>query len=403
MSKLQNIYNELKATKNFSFVAIRGYEGECETFTVNLTYKTLIEAFKLVPFNPDSDLFIQRETQKSRVSKIRNYLSDPIASFPSAGAIVENYSTKIIHEGVFLLTIPASSFRYLFDGQGRLAGISEYLKANPSAKNNTLTVKLYKSQGANIDNQRFTDWNSSLTKPNQSICQAMDSRAVINDYTKFVINNLPLIKGRIDFTKASVTQSSKSNKLWSLNQFKAFIKIVTGVTDNTAETIFNDEEKRIFWLRFITCFFEYLSNHQQIGAMLNNSYPAQDVRSQTIMGSSVWLKSIALTGKIIALYLMEQGNKKADWSFMDKISLVNFKKDNPEWLGRCQNFRGGLEDKTYNHKAMASYLLNTLDIPLPDSLVSAEEEVLINRAGQLKAKRENQQELAFDKTEEEAA
>mgnify|MGYP007079440437 FL=1 len=70
-------------------------------------------------------------------------------------------------------------------------------------------------------------------------------------------------------------------------------------------------------------------------------------------------------------------------------------------MGRCMNYRGGFEDKKFNHLAVAQYLLTAMGIPLPEDLEEIEEQVLLQKAAQLKSKREetkkeSQAELELD-------
>lgn len=387
-AQLKSIYDQLRSDKDFSFTAIVGQEGLCTTYTANVPLGILVQAFKPVPFNPNSKLLIQRETQKGRISKIDTYLEYDYASFPSAGAIVESLSVKKVNEFISTITLNASSFRYIFDGQGRLGGVASRLLKSPSLATHTLTVKFYTTLGFSLDNQRFSDWNGAQSKPNRSICQSMDSRVLLNTYVKRVIENLPAIVSRVDYTKASIPAKSGSNKLWSLNQINSFVQLLVGVTEKTAETLLEDEKDKIKWQGFITKYFEMLSkSSEQFKQALQSDENALKARQETIIGTSVWLKSMGLTGRVIALYLIEKGGK-ADWSFMSALSEIDFSRSNKEWLGRCMDFRGVLQDRAFNHKAMTVYILDTLGIPLPTELESIEEEVMIAKASVLKAKRE---------------
>lgn len=404
---LSELYDQLRATDDLETIAIVGKEGLRTTYTINLEFSRLVTLFKPVPYNADSKLLIQRETQKSRISKINHYLHDNYATFPSAGAIIERIEVNV-RNGITYIKINKDVFRYLFDGQGRLLGIGEHLKKNPSIGDNTLTIKLYESLGLEADNQCFSDWNGSSTKPNASICQAMDSRALLNTYVKRTVSKLNLIYDRVDYQKASVPAQSKSNKLWSLNQFNGFVQLVLGVTAKSAEELLLDSVNQLKWSGFIERYFEMLSNfHPQIAKALSPEQCAIETRTDTIIGTSVWLKSMGVAGKVIALHLLQKGGK-ADWSFMEGIKEADFSRDNKEWLGRCMDFRGGLQDKPFNHKAMAVYMLDLIGIDLPEELEVIEEQVMNARASQLKAKRkqeqkDKQQAISFDDNADKAA
>lgn len=395
-AELQNLYSQLRVANNFTFLASAGKEGLRTTYIANLAFIDVIEIFKPVPHNPDSKLLIQRETHKSRISGVSTYLRDKYACMPSTGAIVENIHVEHVIENIYRITIPKEAFRYIFDGQARLGGISQLLSKDISFSNNTLSVKFVKTEGIEKDNQLFSDWNSASVKPNQSICKAMDSRALINRFAKKLINESSLISDLIDFNKASVTASSKSNKIWTLNQFTTFVQTIAGVTAKSAENILDDKAQKQT-AGFIHKYLEVLSEHPQLKSIFNRTVSPTSTRQKTIVGTSVWLKSIALTGRFVCLHLLLTNDKKADWSFMKNIHDVNFSRENAEWEGRCINYRGGLEDKVYNHKAVASYLLTSMGLELPESIEDVEETVLLARASNLRnrrnAKKEKQQEL----------
>ena len=352
-TELAGLYNELRVERPFTFLASAGTEGLRTTYSANIDFVDLIEMFKFVPHNPDSKLLVQRETHKSRINGVSTYLVDDYACLPPSGAIVEDIKAVHVIENIYRITIPSNAFRYFFDGQARLGGISNLLSKDDSFSHNTLGVKFVKTEGVLRDNQLFSDWNSASVKPNQSICRAMDSRSVINRFTKHIVSKSPLISDLIDFNKASVTASSKSNKIWTLNQFTSFVQTVAGVTAKSAESIL-DNSTQVRTAGFIHKYLEVLSEHPQLKTIFNRETNPTWTRENTIVGTSVWLKSLALTGRFVCLHLLLNTEKKADWSFMEKLHDVDFSRNNSEWEGRCLNHRGGLEDKTYNHKAVSS-------------------------------------------------
>jgi DGQHR domain-containing protein len=394
-TELTDLYNSLRVAQDFTFYAVAGKEGLRTTYTANVDFIDAVELFKLVPHNPESKLLVQRETHKSRIKGVTTYLADEYACLPATGAIVEEIRTELVIDNVYRITIPKGAFRYLFDGQARLGGISGLLNIDASFNNNTLSVKFVQTEGMVRDNQLFSDFNSASVKPNSSICKAMDSRSLINRFTKQIISDSPLINDLIDFNKASVTASSKSNKIWTLNQFTSFVQTVAGVTSKSAESILDDaNQKRTSG--FIHKYLEVLSQHPQLKTIFSREANPAWTRENTIVGTSVWLKSIALTGRFVCLHLLLNTEKKADWTFMDKLHDVDFSRKNSEWDGRCLNYRGGLEDKTYNHKAVSSYLLGTMGLDVPESIEEVEETVLLTRASNLKAKRTAKKEAQLD-------
>jgi len=399
MYELNKLYQQLHADKDFTFIAILGKENNREYYTINVPYADSVKLFKLVPYDPESKLLIQRDTHKKRIADVASYLEQDFASLPAISAVVEMFDVKHIQGNAYSLTIPKDVYRYAVDGQARLGGISKLLEKSSQFNNNTLAVKLCKTQGLKIDNQLFTDFNSAQIKPNKSFCIAMDSRALINSFTKEIIENVAFLDQRIDFTKASISQTSQCNNLWTLNQFTIFVQTVAGVTARSAESLLSDANKRKELFGFVCKYLSELSKHPQLKYAFNSSTPAKQTRDKLIVGTSVWLKSIALTGRIIYLHLKLSGQKKVDWGFMRDLESIDFSKDNAEWDGRCRNYLRKFEDKAYNHRACSSYLLSAMAIELPEELEDVEELVLLQRASGLKAARKAKKEqLAIDES-----
>jgi DGQHR domain-containing protein len=148
---------------------------------------------------------------------------------------------------VVTLRLSQAAFRYLVDGQGRLMGIRQALKTNPALADNTIDIKFVRSEGLVKDTQLFADINMTPVKPNKSQCAAIDSRLVINRFAKLVIHAVHRLTDRIDFTKASVTNSQVSQKLWTLNQVVAFVQLVTGATPKSFQTLLGSEEREAYW------------------------------------------------------------------------------------------------------------------------------------------------------------
>jgi len=389
------IYNELRHEEPLTFYALVGIENNRQVYTFSITYTELVEFFKPVPYDENSDLLLQRETQKSRINDICDYTKVDYAALPACGAILESFTVKQTSiPNVVQVTLPAEAFRYLFDGQGRLGGITKLLTSHAKFSTNTITIKGYKTEGVERDNQLFADWNGASSKPNKSICQSMDSRVLINTFTKQILKaeSMHLINKRIDYTKASVTMS-QSPKLWSLNQFNTVVQTILGVTAKSAEKLLADEEKRQFWTSFIVKYFNELLTVPVVESAITTDEGVKQAKEGTVIGTAVWLKGIAVTGRVVALHLMQntEPGAKANWSLISGLDKIDFSKKNPEWIGRCLDFRGRFQDKSFNHKAVAAYLLTNLGIELPEELEVIEDEVLVAKSEQRKAEREAKQ------------
>lgn len=407
LQALNSLYCQMKGATDFTIYAVGGKEGDRFTWIGRVTYDVLCEQYQSVPETAElpNNLKLQRDLVTSRSRNVRDYLlENRDFIFPEVISISEDIEAELVPQtqNVYKVTIPAQAFRYLVDGQGRRGGIELALNIDSSLGKNTIDIKFVKSEGHERDKQIFADINQTPIAPNKSQCAAMDSRLVVNQFTKDIITSIPALRNRIDYTKASVTKSSKSDCLWTLNQMLSFVQIITGTTAKSCQKLLVDEQTKKYWLGFIEKFFAVAQQHPSIRAALSGELTAQSVRSTSIVGTSVFLKSLAMTGKVVAMHLINQtpAGQCADWTIMDAFPQLDLSISNTEWIGRCLNHRGGYEDKSFNHKAMASYFLIEMGLEVPEDLETIEEEVLLNRAGIKKSQREAAKKL---KQEQEAA
>ncbi|WHF57876.1 DGQHR domain-containing protein (plasmid) [Shewanella xiamenensis] len=395
---LSHLYEQMTGQTDLVIYAIGGKEGDRFTYVGKLSFEQLIQHYQVVPTNVELPTYLQlqRELVKNRSTGIRQYLlNNDDHIFPeliSISKTIDAHKVEPVEANIFRITIPAASFRYLVDGQGRLVGIREAFAESAKFVNQTVDVKFVLSESVQRDAQLFSDVNSTPIAPNKSQCAAMDSRQVINTFAKRVIVEVEGLAALVEFNKASVTASSKSPALWTLNQLISFILILIGGTPKSCQTLLDDDEKQKTWIDFISKFFLMLNKNQHFANAFSRSISAQECRAVSIVGTSVCLKSLGLMAKVIAMNFIHNGASSWD-SLAAAWANVDLGVDNDEFIGRCKNFRGGFEDRSFNHRALASYFLQNTDLYLPDDLEAVEEEVLINRAGIKKLQRQAKRKL----------
>lgn len=381
---LITFYSTLRGSQDLSFYALKGKEGDRITLTAKLSFGELSIHFDQVDGSKlPEGVMLQRELTKSRSKAIANYiLSNPDFVFPELVAIVEAFDIEETHlNGIVRALIKKEAFRYFVDGQGRLMAIKSALAANPKLADNTIDIKFVLSRGVESDAQIFTDINKSRQQPNTSQCIAMDSRQLLSRFTRKVVSEVSLLNGIVDYTKASVTRSG-GNKVYTLSQMSNFIRLLVNVNPTQAEQTFSNETEQKKWISFIDKLFTHALCNQQFKNVLNG----EKQNLETIISTAVFLKSFAIFGRVAVMNMIAANS--ADWTFMERFSGIDFSVNNTEWLGRCLNYRGKFEDKTWNHKAVASYLCFCSGLEVPEELDVVEEEVLVARAQILKQQRE---------------
>lgn len=388
-------YSLMKGTEDVNITALQGNEGDRVTFVAKITFADLSKHFNLVPTqDAPQGVMLQRELASSRGKGIARYIkgnNDFI--FPELISIVEALDVKeTAISDVVQLTLSANSFRYLVDGQGRLFGIKDVMDSLPGYANMSVDIKFVVSRGVEADAQIFTDVNKTPVSPNASQCIAMDNRQTLSKFAKEAVMSNEYLGKRIDFSKASVTGNAQSETVWTLNQFSKFIQILTGTTAKTAETLFDDKAQREYWVGFINKFFNRLRVNPFISAALDNG--CGQWTENSIVTTSVFLKSLGLFGKVILMNFATRTDEAPNWSFINKLANVDFSTAEKEWTGRCLNYRSRFEDKSFNHKAMASYLCMLTELDVPEELETVEEEVLLARVTIMQQQRKDAKEQA---------
>lgn len=369
--------------------ALSGQEGDRTTYVAKVTFSQLAEHFNTVEHeNLPEGVILQRELAVSRSRNIKKYIQhNADFIFPELIAIVESLEVAETDlTGVNIVTLLAEHFRYLVDGQGRLVAIKSLLIEDMLYSNQSVDVKFVISRSLTADAQIFTDVNRTPTAVNSTQAISMDSREVLSRFTREVVAS-SCIKPWVCSSKSSVTTSSKTEKVWTLNQISKFILLVSGTTTKSAQKLLEDEDTRQHWIDFINTFFGHLQTNQDIKNVFTEGRCAS---KDTIIGTATFLKGLAIYGRVIVMNFI--ANESADWSFTDALSEIDFSIHNPEWVGRCLNWRGKLEDKGFNHRAIASYLCEKSSLQVPEELATAEEDVLLSRANIMKQQRENRTE-----------
>lgn len=391
LQELLAMYQQLKSDRPLELNCLVGKEGGRITYAAKVPVPQLLHHFKLVPAlgHNGAGIRLQRELTKARESGISSYIQEnDLYLFPQLVAIVEDLKTQPTDlESVVKLTIDANLFRYLTDGQGRYRGFELACEANSKdLSQDYVDLKIVKSLGLDHDMQVFCDLNSSFSKPNKSIITAMDHRSALNTVVKNTVNNIEWLSPLIDFTKASVTNKSKLEQgdcIWTLNQVVEFFKLTTGTTNLSADKLLIDTDKQAIWLDFVSTFFGYWRLNKQFNGLFGDLDSLNQTKNKTILTTSVCLKALGYVAKVFALYRING----AEWGdLVQNVNRVDFSVSNPEYVGRCLTLRGKFEDKAFNRKAVAAYIITQLGLELPDELknVDAELTELRKNAGNVK-------------------
>lgn len=356
---------------DLTFVALQGIEGQEKTYSARLTWAELANHFDFEPTDKNPEVKRQRDLAPSRSSSIFEYLkkNKDTFVFPQLMAICENVEIiSVLNEHAVEMKLAKESWRYLADGQCRLSCIKRAVEEMPEMASQTVDVKFILDRGLQGNRQITADINKSPMRLPASQLINFDRKNPFNQLVIGILGQFPVIKEQIEFEKASIKKGT--NKRYTLNQFKSFIKLYTGLSDRSFEKLIEAEQGREKVQNSVIEYLKGLSKHTCIFK------PSESV-VDTVLPSAVFIEGLALAGKALLFLFAETGT--IDWSPLRHLSALDYRVDAVEWKGRCINAQGKFVAKVFNKKAVAGYLIMNMGIPMPEDLANTERELKMSR------------------------
>jgi DGQHR domain-containing protein len=365
----QSLVDRLYMFTKLKTLAFIGVEGSSNTYSARITWKNLAECFDFEPVDMDSESKRQRDLAPARSRSIIKYInkSKDTIIFPQVQAVCERIQVQRLEslDNVVEVTLDEKSWRYLADGQCRLSGIKQAIEQYPELATQSIDIKLIPDRGLAGNRQLTADINKSPLKFPGSQLINFDRENKLNGLVIKVLAKAPTFKRIVEFEKASIVKGSE--KLYTLNQFKSFVKLATGLSDLSFEAMIHSKEQAdkvcqclVAYLESLveTCLFE----HQNV---------------DTVIPTAVFLDSLGYCGKALLLHFAQVS--KVDWAPVKKLGVINYSKFEPEWRGRCINEQGKFVAKSYNKKAVAAVLIKTMEIALPADISDVDDDVFQTR------------------------
>lgn len=361
--------------KIISGYALKGKQGKYATFTMELKLNDFIHCFEQEPTDIPPEIKRQRDLAVVRASGIERYMkeSDKTYVFGGVQAVVEKIDTieETSMPGIVKITINENTWRYLCDGQGRLGGITRLLSENQNVGNDSIGVTFRLDRGLALNRQMTADINKSPLRLPKSQLINFDRANGFNAFVTDVLDEVPLVKARVEFEKASIKKGSE--KLWTLNQFKSFVQQYLGLTDKRFKS---DVAGKALQEKAKTAIVRFLNAALSAQPLKDAVMGVGDV-SKSIIPSAVFIEGLGIAGKCLMMEFAKAG--EADFSILQTLSNVNFSASDTEWEGRCINEQGKFVAKTFNKQAIACYLIKIMGMPLPTDLAEVEANLISNK------------------------
>ncbi|HEP6431488.1 TPA: DNA sulfur modification protein DndB [Burkholderia cenocepacia] len=392
-ARVEAVRNQLTTERSeftYTFPAVAGVQAGRAYYAAQVPYGALVKLFvfdeeEVVP----AHLRAQRVLNKRRAEDISVYMTEnrsdyvlpAITASVSAEMSFEPIAVSGAANRIGLLHIPMDALMLINDGQHRRAGIELAIAANPSMREETVTVVIFFDQGLERSQQMFADINGKQVKPSSAINALYDRRDPFNAWALSIMSMLPGIGARVDVENSSVP--AKSYKLWSLIVFKKFLTILTGISVKNITELGDKQLHEID--EFLLTFFEECGKHiPKWAQMIAGDIPAFDIREQFVIGHAVWLEALAAFARraMFTGYIMDHGRTEegvirpdiAKWDVLKSLSKVDPRRESLMWENRCVVL-GKMQKTSDGVKSTAAKLLYLAGVALPADMKALDQRI----------------------------
>lgn len=340
---------------SISLPAIRGIECKHEFYIAQVRYGLMERLFTFTNPNESAPFRQQRKINPSKVNKLINYLGQDFHSMGAAIASVNppnsddfNFEPVSKDADVGILYIPLESTVLISDGQHRISAICKAVRENPDLRDNTLPVLFHWFLGLGIEQQRFTDHNSNVTKPTSSLNQFYDGRQEQNRIAKILWRRFPLFTEYTELEATSI--GAKSQKVFTFNAIVAMVKILDKAVGPMSES-----ERVKLYLEFL---IGLQDNVPLWGKLRRKIADPVEVRSEYLCCHAVALEALAYIGA--ELYELKDQLTFADMLEHTALKKMNWAASNPAFDDLIR-FDGKISKTVTHCKALAEHILRGQD------------------------------------------
>ncbi len=339
-------------------------------YSVNVPASVLVQLLKLD--NEGSVLKrSQREVNVKRAKAFAEYLVDNYKKFyiiPTVIGVVKSKKDKapqfeeaVKGSRVGHLHISLDSKIRLFDGQHRATGLDIALElfcdklAEIGFKLDEvdIPVMLYTNLTLAERQLGFTDINQNISKPQQSISDAFNSRDPLPILARNLASECVAFKGLVDMEHNTITK--KSEFFFPLKGLKDATQVLLGLGKKVAEITPEQQE-------IASKFWTVVSREMGWGGLAFIETKAEQVREENILTHVATLKTVALAGNIAMQF--HNGFENVNWAALGELNYSR-DKDESDFTGRIiDKISGNMTPNKLNIDLAANLMLKVLDVTL---------------------------------------
>ncbi|MGG1639118.1 DNA sulfur modification protein DndB [Paenibacillus sp. NRS-1760] len=348
----------MDATFAYSFPALRGIQAGSEFYVVMCPLKLIPKIFVFDEEEIPPEYRAQRTLNRARIPEIASYILDNPSDyvFSSLTASVDgqmkfqSYTNDLDFNNLGRLSISLDARMLINDGQHRRAAIEEALKVSPELGQENISVVFFKDDGLTKSQQTFADLNRHAVNTTSSLGILYEHRDQLANITKEIVQQIKVLERYTDKEKQSL--SKHSPKLFVLsNIFNTNSKIL----NKRKGDIVSDSEKD-----FLSMFWNELSSSiNEWYLVANKKLTPTEFRLNYINAHGVFLEAIGLIGNYLML------NHPSDWkSYINKLSEIDWSRDNLEWLGRSYGHTGRINKSGDSIQLTSNLIKRKIGLPL---------------------------------------
>ena len=341
-----------------TLAVIRGVQAGREFYMAMCPMSFIATHLPYPQINIPEDKVIQRHINKARIPKIAEYLVKyhddyvlpPIIASIDGDVDFTPLSKDEANMQVGTLKIPDSADLIINDGQHRCAAIQHALRQRPELKYETLGVIFYIDRGVKRARQIFSDLNGHPVRTNQNINATFDSRQYLPLLTKRVIDQSPLLKGRIELFASACAEGSP--KVFTISAVKkSHGTLLAGLPNK------NMDHDTDICSRYWRVLEENLTDLEKLA---DDDISAREIKKSYFYPYSIGLQALAsITNQLIKEYPEEWEERLAG------VRKINWRRDNHEWEGRAMS--GGRLTTGGNHPAFTrNFIKKKIGLELND-------------------------------------
>lgn len=314
---------------NYSYIlpAVKGIQANKEYFVCMVPLFLLVKIFNYQTDDVDPEYRAQRRLNEQRIPEIKDYILKNRNSYVFSALCASfdgEYRFESLNElsTVGNLVISTSSKFLINDGQHRRAAIMEALLEDPSLKNETISIVMYKDRGLTKSQQMFTDLNKHAVNTTKSLNALYDSNDPVSVLTRKVVNKVSFLKKYTDKEKDNLGKFSSN--LFTLNNIVNANKTIVKnheIDDNLSEFVIR------FWKE--TCENIYLFEELEKG-----NISKKELREKYIVTQGVTISAFGCLGHFIL-----DSNLDIDQS-LKNLKLIDWERSNKDWLNKAINKKG---------------------------------------------------------------